>query len=368
MKNFLFNWTIRMKSKVLIALTACGMFEMQALANNDAWVGNTSINWNTAANWSPAAVPAAGDDLFFGAAGSAGANLTNDIATGTSFAGITFNSGANAYILFGNSIGITGGITNSSGVAEMMSNNIALGGNISVDTGAGGTTTLASLISGTFGLTVTDGGTLILATNTMFGGNGSSFTGGVTVNSGTLAISTPERDGKTCLGSGPLLVNAGAMVTNSGDGFGFAGTGNAFPTNIFINGGTVNCGTGGKGSSAGTGAGTLPNITFLNGGTLTIFGTVVGTLNGNGLTMGITNLASSTTAVMNVDPSATANWNNTKPTTLSVAAGTVTGGPYPGVDMLFSARLNHSGSIFKAGAGTLEFSGANPMNSGGGNS
>src|SRR5215469_6765313 len=153
MKNFLFNWTIRMKSKVLIALTACGMFEMQALANNDAWVGNTSINWNTAANWSPAAVPAAGDDLFFGIAGSAGSNLTNDIAAGTSFAGITFSSGASAYFIIGNSVGITGGITNSSGGAEIMSNNIALGGNITIDTEAGGTTTLASLISGSFGVT-----------------------------------------------------------------------------------------------------------------------------------------------------------------------------------------------------------------------
>src|SRR5215469_12458342 len=131
MRNFLLNWKFTIKSEVLIALAACGIFEMQALGSNDTWAGNTSINWNTAANWSPAAVPVAGDDLFFGAAGSAGANLTNDIVAGTSFAGVTFNSGANAYLFFGNSIGITGGITNSSGVAEIISNNIALGGNAS---------------------------------------------------------------------------------------------------------------------------------------------------------------------------------------------------------------------------------------------
>jgi len=367
MKTVIFSWKPAIKSKFLTVLLAWGTLVIpSAFASDDLWVGNTSINWNTAVNWSPAAVPVAGDNLYFGAAGSAGATLTNDIAAGTSFAGVTFNSGASAFTLIGNSIGVTSGITNNSGGTEIVSNNITLGGNVTVNTGVGGTTMLASLITGSFGLTNAGSGMLILQSNVTFGAGGSTFSGGLTVNGGTVAISTPEHDGVTFLGIGPLTVNAGGTLTNSGDGFGFAG--NACPTNIFINGGTINCGTGTKGSSSGTGAGTLPNITFVNGGTLTIFGTALGTLGGNNVAMGITNFASSTTAVMNADPSATANWNNTKPTTFNVAQGTVAGGLYPGVDMYFSARLNHSGIVVKTGAGTLELAGINPMNSGGGNS
>ncbi|MBU6409941.1 MAG: autotransporter-associated beta strand repeat-containing protein, partial [Verrucomicrobia bacterium] len=335
-----------LKSSVSATILALGMLAVQpAFATDDTWVGNTSINWATAANWNPAAVPVAGDDLLFGLAGTAGANLTNDIAAGTFFTGITFNSGASAFTFFGNSIGITSGMTNSSGVTQTISNNIVLGGNATVDTEAGGTTILASLISGNFGLTNNGAGTLILATNTTFGANGSTFTGGVTVNAGTLQISQPPQGGKTCLGSGPLTVNAGAMVTDNADGYGY-GSGSV-PT-IYVNGGAIN-----------SYKGTYPNICFVNGGTIKVFG-AFGTLNGNGSACGITNLPSGATAIMGADPSAAAGtWNNTKPLTLSVAQGTVTGGPYPGVDMLFSATLRHSGLVFKTGNGTLEMSGAN---------
>src|SRR5690242_20715839 len=66
------------------------------------WVGNTSANWNTAANWNLGALPTAGGDtLLFGAAGSSGTTLNNDI-TGQVITGVTFNAGAPAWTLNGN--------------------------------------------------------------------------------------------------------------------------------------------------------------------------------------------------------------------------------------------------------------------------
>ena len=43
-----------------------------------SWTSTVGGNWNTAANWDTAVVPANGDSLVFGAAGSKGATLNNN--------------------------------------------------------------------------------------------------------------------------------------------------------------------------------------------------------------------------------------------------------------------------------------------------
>jgi len=118
-----------------------------AANGNDTWLGNTDKNWATAANWSPAvnAPPIGGDWLFFGAAGSSGTTLTNNLANGTSLNGITFNSGASSFSLVGtNPIVLAGGITNSSTSAQTISFAITntTGGRSLVTTAGGGNVTI----------------------------------------------------------------------------------------------------------------------------------------------------------------------------------------------------------------------------------
>ena len=67
-------------------------------------------NWNTALNWDTAVVPANGDSLVFGAAGSAGTSLNNNIS-GLSIANLTINSGASAFTIGGNGITLNGTLT-----------------------------------------------------------------------------------------------------------------------------------------------------------------------------------------------------------------------------------------------------------------
>ncbi len=121
--------------------------------------GGTDANWSTVANWGGAA-PVDGCDLVF--AGSTGLNTTNDIAAGTQFGNLTFNAGAGAFILNGNSLTLSGTITNNSASTQTI--NLTLGG--------------------TNGLAKTGAGMVILAA-------ANNFTGGTLVTGGTLQVSTP---------------------------------------------------------------------------------------------------------------------------------------------------------------------------------
>ncbi len=308
---------------------------------DDTWVGNTSANWNTGANWSGNVVPVAGDNLLFGSAGSAGAGLTNDMAAGASFTGITFNSGASAYTFNGNSIALTGGMTNSSAGSQTNSLAIALGANITLNDGGGGMA-LGGAISGSFGLTNTGNGTVYLNTR-------NSFTGGATINNGTLQLNAGASGSGNQNGglarNCPVTVNpGGTLIGGAADAFGYGSD----SSGITINGGTVS-------DTAGAFRITLPNLTFI-GGTLTSnpgnagSGLATYTVNGNGTAMTITTVPTSTTATI----SALGLYNN-KPLTFNIPAGTVPGG----VDMQVSANVigtsGHKG-ITKIGTGRLVFS------------
>jgi fibronectin-binding autotransporter adhesin len=333
------------KSAVLAALAASfGPLSVRtASAADDAWVGNSSINWNTAANWNPASVPAAGDSLFFGTAGSAGAALTNDMAGG-SFAGITFNSGADAFTFTGNGIALAGGITNNSANAQTI--NFAITDNASITfNDGGGETTISGAVSGSGALTNAGNGTVIL-------NNNNPFTGGVTINNGTLQVG--GSGGNSALGKGNTTVNVGGnLIGTGGDAFGYPTHNN--PATIFINGGTIS-------DLPGAYRITLPNLIFA-GGTLTSDPGNTGnagtqySLNGDNTTCAITTVASSSTAVINA-----AALLVQRETVFNVAAGNVSGGAAPGVDLLVSGVLAYTSGhhgITKTGAGTLELTGAN---------
>ena len=63
----------------LVALAFGFVVLSSANAANESWQGNTSLNFATPANWSPAVTPSSGDTLSFGAAGSAGTALNNNL-------------------------------------------------------------------------------------------------------------------------------------------------------------------------------------------------------------------------------------------------------------------------------------------------
>lgn len=173
-----------------IALSAIAMLFVPAsfAANgNDTWLGNTDTNWGTAANWSPAvnAPPTGGDWLSFGAAGSSGTTLYNNLGGGTNFAGITFNSGASSYTFWGNSIVLAGGITNSSTATQIIGFAITntSGGRPIVTTVGGGNVTINGGLYGSGGsFSISGGG------NVTIGGTANTQTGTTTVTNAVLIL------------------------------------------------------------------------------------------------------------------------------------------------------------------------------------
>jgi autotransporter-associated beta strand protein len=142
------------------------------------WIGAgaPSVNWSTAANWGGTTL-AAGNDLVF--AGSTGLSNTNDLAAGTQFGNLTFSSTAGPFTLNGNSINLSGVITNCSTNTE----------------------TISLPLGGTNGLTKTGSGTVVLtAANT--------YSGSTAVLNGILKIAN-----LAALPTGTnLIVGANALV------------------------------------------------------------------------------------------------------------------------------------------------------------
>jgi filamentous hemagglutinin family protein len=271
------------------------------------WSGTASNLWNTGGvggNWNGAVVPVAGDDLVFPAGLVSGRYATsNNIAAATSFNSIAIQG--SGYTLAGNSITLgAGGLTDSTaaGGASTISLNIVLSATRTVTvTNAGTNLTISGLISGnTFGITKAGNGTLTLS-----GAN--TFTGAVTVTTGTLSVNAVANSGV----ASPLGTGAGTPAI----GIAAAGilqyTGNGHSTNRNIapsaSGATIDAsGTGLLTLTGGIGAGTAYNI-VLNGtgtGSITtaIINTSTGTLTKNGTgtwTIGVANSTYSGTTTIN---------------------------------------------------------------------
>ena len=173
--------------------------------------GQANANWNsytgTAANqsnWNLNNIPASGlaDSLVF--AGTAQTSTTNNI-TGLTAASITFASGAGAFTNGGNSLTLTGGVTNSSTNLQTISHPLALSATAHVFNAASGNLTVSAAISGS-GASIDKQGSNQL---TLSAAN--SYTGSTTVTAGTLALS-----GAGTLGTGALTVASGAILDISG--------------------------------------------------------------------------------------------------------------------------------------------------------
>lgn len=136
-----------------VALSTAGVFA----AGTDTWVGNTDANWSTAANWTTSGgstPPASGDSLMFGAAGTSGTSLNNDIS-GLSIYNLSFGGSASAFTFGGNAVTFGGGLTNAGSANQTFGSGVVIAGGAAttVENAGSGTLALGSLTqaAGDFG-------------------------------------------------------------------------------------------------------------------------------------------------------------------------------------------------------------------------
>jgi autotransporter-associated beta strand protein len=177
------QWT----TKLALCLGLASLAAPALAAGNDTWAGDTDGYFGTSANWlfsSGSGPVAAGDSLIFAAAGASGALVTNNLATGTSLAAITFN-GPGAFTLSGNPIILAGNIANNSTALQTISFPITNTAARTVTTTAGGGNIVLN------GGMVGTGGSITKAATagTLTLGGVNTYTAGTTVNGGVLTFS-----------------------------------------------------------------------------------------------------------------------------------------------------------------------------------
>ena len=196
----------------------------------DTWVGATSA-WSSGANWGGTNTPpASADSLVFAAAGAGGLNLNDDL-TSTSFnvAGITFNSGAGAFVIgnggatanAGNAFALTGDITNNSTSLETINNPFSVASLQNFATAGGGNLTLAGVVSGAGGIVASGNGTLTLTAS-------STYTGPTIVDAGRVLFQNNKSNGNN------FTVAAGATVELNTSSTLTFGTGTLTGTGTFV--------------------------------------------------------------------------------------------------------------------------------------
>ena len=192
-------------------------FAPAAFAANDTWTGGGADGkWQTPGNWS-GTPPASGDALTF--QGTVRLNNTNNFSANTVFNGITFNNPAGAFNLFGSQITLANDIVDNQVVVNQSVNlPLSLDATHNLNVITDGLLTINGAISGAAGagITLPGGGRVTLtATN--------PFTGPVTINNGTLFVSSDRN-----LGAVPAAPTPGAIVINGGT----LRTGTSFTNNM----------------------------------------------------------------------------------------------------------------------------------------
>ena len=229
-----------------------------AKAANDAYSTTaTSGNFSTSftlGTTTPAAngtsSPASGDALFFGTETTGTTTVNNDL-TGYSFAGFTFNTGASAFTIGGNTFTLTGGITNNSTSLETF-------------TTSSGALTQSNSQTYTLGggLTITNGLAITGANNTTLTANGV----GSTLTLGALNVNTSgSRLGTIINGTGNVNVTGNITAGDIVDNLTYSGTGT-----LTIGGGFA---LNGNGSSLNVSSGTIKLTSAQQGAPVNVTGT-----------------------------------------------------------------------------------------------
>lgn len=218
-------------------------YPAQSAGTTRTWTGNTTANWNAVDGFD--GVPVAGDLLVFGAAGSQGTMLNNDLPASTIFASMTFNPGASSYKITNPNTylsspayitSFTTGITNNSGVLQVLDMDTGLyngavlagsnfeltaGHNLISNQGSGSASISATglildpgsslqafsgrTLTQTAASTITAGMLTKASVGLLVLGGVNSYAGGTNVTAGTLRLS----------GAGTLGATTGALTVGS---------------------------------------------------------------------------------------------------------------------------------------------------------
>jgi uncharacterized repeat protein (TIGR01451 family) len=202
------------------------------------WTGAAAnANWNQSGNWSSCTTPAAGDDLVF-PDGAARLTNTNNVAGTLALRSITFSGAVGGYVLQGNPISLTNGITsNNTAGTNRLSLTVNLAASQSfISMSIGGTLLLQHQTAGQpviqlngFTVTFDGGGTMTVAGagaittagaisktgvgQTNINAADAGFTGRTTIDAGTLSMgdvaALGTADGTSATG---VTVNSGATL------------------------------------------------------------------------------------------------------------------------------------------------------------
>ena len=154
--------------------------------------GHTDANWSSISNWDGnVSAPGADDSLFFG--GTARLINTNDLSADLSFAGLTFNSGAGAFVLGGNGMTLGGSLVNLDNDTQTVNLPMTLSATQTFNASNGNLVANGAL-SGTGGLSKTGFYALTLAGN-------NTYEGLTTISTGTVVITHANALGATSSGT-----------------------------------------------------------------------------------------------------------------------------------------------------------------------
>ena len=396
-RSFL-RWQASVSRLRVTAWAGCGLLAGAAVlpraqAANDAWSTNPPGNTFSGSDWTtgtttPGAATgtiSAGDSLYFGT--STVTALTDDEANNFSLANFNFNVGAVAFTIGGNSISLTGGITNSSSNLQTINDaftvtngsgfftttgNLALGGNITETSPGGAVFALAGAAgnAATGGGTVTLGGTdSFTASNNIIqvvGGSTLAITGttSLTLNGNYFAV------GQGASGVGTVTVASGGTLNVMGNsrfivGTFTGGTFNVNGTANFAAGAPLRLGYNGQSTVNLNSGGVIVTASALTIDSATTGSTAVFNFNGGTLrasAAGLNLLGTATgTLVPTVTTSSTASTIDANGFATTISAPIINGATIGGLTITDSSTAG-GGSVTLSGAST--YTGATTVNAG----
>ena len=392
------------RALLCLYLLCCAFLNRTASATIYTWTNNADGTWSVAANWQGGTPATTGDAVFTSTLVTADRIIT--LGANTTINSLTYGS-TNAYTITGaRTFTLTSGLTNNGSGAAIFDATTALklGANQAWTGNGSGLVDVRSILSGN-AIALTKNGTFTLQLS-----NANTFTGGLTVNAGTVQFGNNAGAGTGTLilnGGTILAVGAGRNLANAitvGGDFTIGGTTNlmlsgaislggtnrtitvtstASATNSGIISGTAGFSKAGSGTlvMAGASANTFTGGLTISNGTIqlgsanrivdlnsvTNYG---GTLDLNNFNESISNLTMTAGTVMT--GTGTLTNGGTITTVASASVATISGklnlngantsfniaDGGAGSDLTISAVITN-GTITKIGAGLLTLSGAN---------